>query len=251
MRADSREENSSSLGRDGGDGTSTPTPLNVCPQRVLTSLKYLPLGEKPWKVPLWKGKNWTSISVFWHKFLSSWRMVSVGCQCHSLEERNLTCDQKWGKCTLQAQDFCMACYKFVGFEFFFFLMNLIIQVWILEQVLWYGGILRHAAAQMLFPLRSDTAVGKFFLSWLSNFWRDVKDNFLLQKICISLHLYNCHLFQSSFVTLLWGSLCYPEGPGQGWEVNLWELFRFSKARCKVLHRRQINLWYRYRLGMKG
>lgn len=138
MRADSREENSSSLGRDGGDGTSTPTPLNVCPQRVLTCLKYLPLGEKPWKVPLWKGKNWTSISIFWHKFLSSWRMVSVGCQCHSLEERNLTCDQKWGKCTLQAQDFCLACYEFVGFEFFFFLMNLIIQVWILEQILWYG-----------------------------------------------------------------------------------------------------------------
>lgn len=66
-------------------------------------------------------------------------MVSVGCQCHSLEEWNLTCDQKWEKYALQAQDFCLACYQFVGLEFnyfYFFLMNLIIQVWILEQILW-------------------------------------------------------------------------------------------------------------------
>lgn len=41
-------------------------------------------------------------------------------------------------------------------------MNLIIQGWILEQILWQGELLRHAEAQMLFLLCSGMAVGKFF-----------------------------------------------------------------------------------------
>lgn len=48
-------------------------------------------------------------------------------------------------------------------------MNLIIQGWILEQILWQGELLRHAEAQMLFLLCSGTAVGKFFLSQIQNF----------------------------------------------------------------------------------
>jgi len=75
----------------------------------------------------------------------------------------LTCDQKWKKCALQVQDFCLACYKFVWFDFFF-LMNLIIQVWILEQILWKGELLRHTEAQLIFPLCSGTTVGKYFFS---------------------------------------------------------------------------------------
>lgn len=43
-------------------------------------------------------------------------------------------------------------------------MNLIIQGWILEQILWQGELL-----QMLFLLCSGTAVGKFFLSQIQNF----------------------------------------------------------------------------------
>lgn len=120
MGADAREDKGSPLGRREG---MRPAPshllMSVC-KGCWALLHVCIWGKNPEMVPLCKGKNCTSVSIFWCKFLSSWKMVSVGCQCHSLEERNLTCDWKCERCALQAQDFAWPVTNLWGLKFFFF-----------------------------------------------------------------------------------------------------------------------------------
>lgn len=66
-----------------------------------------------------QGKNWSKISVVLCKLVSSWKMVSVGCQCYNLQERILTCDQKLQKCALQAQGCAWPVKNLWGLIFFF------------------------------------------------------------------------------------------------------------------------------------
>lgn len=52
-------------------------------------------------------------------------------------------------------------------------MNVIIQVCVLEQILRLGELQRNAEAQLSFLVGSGTAVGKFLLSWLPDFFAEV------------------------------------------------------------------------------
>lgn len=44
--------------------------------------------------------------------------------------------------------------------------------------------------------------------------------------------------------ILEGRVVNPEGPWQGWQVGLHNIMKFSKSKCKVLHRHEDTVWIR-------